>query len=324
MRVWWYAGRYLPGLVIGVMAVLADRLSAAIVLTVSVVGPAVIALVCERARDGGFRRLGVDLAGKYDARRRWRAGLLAMAWSWYFGVAVWFLGFWAIPCLAAGLTIGLVARRTGRIGGARPIDTAVLPPSARRLLAPDPQLKLLAVPDGRYPFKAFATAPDRIYIAESLLAGDPEELSAIVAHEIAHHRLGLTEARVTGMTLLLDIVSVGWLFAIAVGRMPATLNVPSPHSPFTPAIVTILTGMFIGRAALEPLGLWRSRERERNTDRLALEMLGSGQAYARWVERQAAMIGPQPRMFHALSSRHPTPAEIIATALTYDNEASQE
>jgi Peptidase family M48 len=322
-RIWW-VGRYGP--VAGVVAVacVATLLPAAVVIALVGLIPPLVWMACERARLNARNAADIEFEGPASATQRWRRAVIPYWWSCGIAAYTWWGG--AVLWLAyAGSTLigGLIARGR-RLRGASPIDPAGLPPLAQRIVASSRRPLRLYSFWGGVPALAFASGRDLVHLHESLVDGDPDQLTAVIAHEVAHHRIGLMRGRLIGTGILAGSWAIAWLAAVASGRLQPSLIEPRDLQPFAPAFATLMAGLGVGRALLDPLALWGSRVTERAADRAALEMLGSGAGYAGFVERQfASNRSPllPPRAFHVLSSAHPTPAELIDTALSYGTHA---
>jgi len=154
----------------------------------------------------------------------------------------------------------------------------------------------------------------RIVLYDTLLAqGSPEELAAVLAHEIGHYL-----RRHVWKGLLLGLAGQAlslWLLSRLAAWPPAFrafgFEAPSFHAAL--ALAALAGGAFT--FWLTPLGAWLSRRREREADRFAALEAGLGPALAAALSRLADenLSVPDPHPWYAAWHHgHPTLAERVA------------
>lgn len=162
----------------------------------------------------------------------------------------------------------------------------------------------------------------RILLADNLLDHfDPEEVRAVVAHELAHH-VHRDIPRLLSVNLVLAVLGL-WAAAMAVNLLaPLTgaENAADPRAmPLLLAVLT-LTGLLTA-----PLDTAVSRNREFAADRFACEVLGTGEPMARALERLASrnLAEVTPPAWTVLFASHPPIARRIARARGYRPEPAE-
>lgn len=323
VRALWCIRRYLP--VAWTAALLAMPAGTQPVATGALLltGPPLLWLVCERARDRAAQRAGVRRP-QGSARNRARDATRRYLDEVYIGVCLALAGIWVLAGTVIAAVPMLMFRRPRprsrpRIRAARPIADGELPDAARLIVDSHPGACVFRVPDQATIHPAFATG-NQIYISDSIFSGPADELEAVVAHELAHVALGATGARRLRGALYVCSIALGWLVALSLGR---SLWNPWPLTVTTGVVgatVAVVFGTMLAWAALEPVWLWYSRRVEKDADRRAALMLGTGDGFARFIERRSAATGAptrQPGWFHLLSARHPQTADRIASARAF-------
>jgi STE24 endopeptidase len=157
----------------------------------------------------------------------------------------------------------------------------------------------------------------RIYVSDTLAEAEEGEdadgalarTRVVLAHELGHHvhRDMWRLMAVSAASLAVGILGA-W------GAVAAFAPDGAGHLSTLPAVVL---GFTLASAAASPLVAAYSRRRERAADAYAARLAGEGETFARAMERLVARnlseLEP-PRLYHLLTSSHPTPAERIAVA----------
>src|SRR5436305_359836 len=104
----------------------------------------------------------------------------------------------------------------------------------------------------------------------------------------------------------------------AIVGVSAVLAALAPHGAgHVSTLPSVALGFTLASALVSPLVAAYSRRRERAADAYAADLAGEGETFARAMERLVARnlseLEP-PRVYHLLTSSHPTPAERIAVA----------
>jgi STE24 endopeptidase len=157
----------------------------------------------------------------------------------------------------------------------------------------------------------------RIYVSDTLAETEEGEddqgalarTRVVLAHELGHH---VHRDMWRLMTVSAASLAAGILGAW--GAVAAFAPNGAGHLSTLPAVVL---GFTLASAAVSPLVAAYSRRRERAADAYAARLAGEGETFARAMERLVARnlseLEP-PRLYHLLTSSHPTPAERIAAA----------
>ena len=124
----------------------------------------------------------------------------------------------------------------------------------------------------------------RVLVSDTLLSQyPPEEIEAVLAHELGHHRLGHI-----GILLGVSAAAVGlscfWVDRWARGWMPG-LGISGLSD--LAALPLIGFGLFLSGLLLMPVTQWLSRRLERQADRFALEQTGNPAAFIGTMRRLA-------------------------------------
>ncbi len=160
----------------------------------------------------------------------------------------------------------------------------------------------------------------RIMLFDTLLGEDEapddarvEETRAVLGHEFGHHR-SLDLWRFVALGSVTTLVS----FAIAAGLLSVAPDALAHGGAGSIAALPAFA-LCLGIAEL-PFGLITSaysRRRERAADAFGVDLVGSGEAFARALERMCAQnlaeLAP-PSLYVTLRMSHPAPAERIAAA----------
>ncbi|HEX5559191.1 MAG TPA: M48 family metalloprotease [Gaiellales bacterium] len=157
----------------------------------------------------------------------------------------------------------------------------------------------------------------RIYVSDTLAEVEDGEdadgalarTRVVLAHELGHH--------VHRDMWRLMTVSAASLAAGILGAWGAVAAL-APHGPgHLSTLPAVVLGFTLASAAVSPFVAAYSRRRERAADAYAARLAGEGETFARAMERLVARnlseLEP-PRLYHLLTSSHPTPAERIAVA----------
>ena len=169
----------------------------------------------------------------------------------------------------------------------------------------------------------------RIVFFDTLLERiDPEEIEAVLAHELGHFRLHHVRQRlaVSGLSILAGLALLGWL-----AQQPAfyaALGVPAPSPAMALLLFLVVVPVFTYFAT--PLEAWWSRRHEREADDFAVRARecgpaggGAGQALSRQCRHADAGSGalgvlrlaPAGARAHCpvAAARFPLAAKITAT-----------
>jgi Zn-dependent protease with chaperone function len=285
LRTAWLATRYSPVLAASVV-VLAGRFVNDLVAGALVVVVPVLVVVAAP------RLLGVDSASVARSR-----GAIALATAasvvTAVGGALWLPFLAAVPLL---LSRWLVIDEED-------VDPATLPDPARAVLARVPGCRVV-VHDAISSTFGFAGAalPNRtVVISEGALAGEPETLAQVLAHEVAHHQDGFVLAIVgdLGVPLVAWVTGAAVAMRIGAGAWfgPASGSL-GRHLVWTSLVIAVAS------IAFEPLGLWLSRRREARVEELALTLLDDP-TRALMLLRYAHGTGRRSRLATFLMSSHP-------------------
>ena len=157
----------------------------------------------------------------------------------------------------------------------------------------------------------------RIYVSDTLAEtehGEDEHgalarTRVVLAHELGHH--------VHRDMWRLMAVSAGSLAAGMLGAWAAVEAFAPDGAGHVSTLPSVVLGFTLASAVVSPLVAAYSRRRERAADAYAADLAGEGETFARAMERLVARnlseLEP-PRLYHLLTSSHPTPAERIAVA----------
>lgn len=157
-------------------------------------------------------------------------------------------------------------------------------------------------------------ASRRVVLADTLLASfPPDEVDAVVAHELAHqvHR--------DVPRFLLGQLALAWLgLAVAAVLVPRALPLLSvPHLAYVPAFPALLSVVELYFFLAAPLVSWWSRRAEVAADRFALRLTGNPGAFAGAMRRfgtQNLIELQPPRWAELLFATHPSLSRRIALA----------
>ncbi len=157
----------------------------------------------------------------------------------------------------------------------------------------------------------------RIYVSDTLAETEEGEdgdgalarTRVVLAHELGHHvHRDMWRLMAASAASLAAGILGAW------GAVAAFAPDGPGHLSTLPAVVL---GFALASAAVSPLVAAYSRRRERAADAYAARLAGEGETFARAMERLVARnlseLEP-PRLYHLLTSSHPTPAERIAVA----------
>jgi STE24 endopeptidase len=153
----------------------------------------------------------------------------------------------------------------------------------------------------------------RIVFFDTLLERiDPEEIEAVLAHELGHFRLHHVRQRlaVSGLSILAGLALLGWL-----ARQPAfyaTLGVAAPSPAMALLLFLVVVPVFTYFAT--PLEAWWSRRHEREADDFAVRYASADRLAAALVKLyrdNAATLTPD-KVHSAFYDSHPPALERIA------------
>ena len=152
----------------------------------------------------------------------------------------------------------------------------------------------------------------RIVFFDTLLERiDPEEIEAVLAHELGHFRLHHVRQRlaVSGLSILAGLALLGWL-----ARQPAfyaTLGAAAPSPAMALLLFLVVVPVFTYFAT--PLEAWWSRRHERAADDFAVRYASADRLAAALVKLyrdNAATLTPDP-VHSAFYDSHPPALERI-------------
>ena len=158
----------------------------------------------------------------------------------------------------------------------------------------------------------------RVLLSDTLLSRyPPEEIEAVLAHELGHHRLrhigiliGVSGAAAGLSCFLVDRWALGWMPRLGIGGL-SDLS----------ALVLVGFGLFAAGLVLMPVTQGLSRRLERQADRFALEQTRNPAAFIgtmrRLAEQNLAEENP-PRWAEWLLYDHPPIPKRIALAEQYE------
>jgi STE24 endopeptidase len=238
-----------------------------------------------------------------------RAGAWWWLWAWLVWLAVSLTLAWAAPRFIAPL-----------FNRFSPLDNAVLRERVEALLA---RCGFTAgggvfVMDGSRRSahgNAYFTGigrNKRIVFFDTLLERiDPEEIEAVLAHELGHFRLHHVRQRllVSGLSILAGLALLGWL-----ARQPAfysTLGVAAPSPAMALLLFLVVVPVFTYFAT--PLEAWWSRRHEREADDFAVRYASADRLAAALIKLyrdNAAPLTPDP-VHSAFYDSHPPALERI-------------
>jgi STE24 endopeptidase len=167
----------------------------------------------------------------------------------------------------------------------------------------------------------------RIVLGDTLLNGStPEEIEAIVAHELGHQVNGdmwrfIASGSLSVLAITYGLSRIGpW----AIERTSAATGVHSLTDEASLPMLGLVAGL-IG-AIVGPLNAAYSRRIEGRTDQFALDLTQDGPVYARMMERLAAqnLSDPcPPKLLVWLMYSHPPTAERLARARNFNPSAAK-
>jgi STE24 endopeptidase len=159
----------------------------------------------------------------------------------------------------------------------------------------------------------------RLVLYDTLVAaGDPRQLSLVLAHELGHRRAGhLVKGTALGVAGAVTFVLALWLLL----RRPSLLGALGVDGAGDPQVVAfvLLLGTCL-HVVGAPLGAAVSRRWERQADRISLELTADPEIFEQMHRKLAhanlADLDPPRPVYLALFS-HPTPTERIGAARTF-------
>lgn len=155
----------------------------------------------------------------------------------------------------------------------------------------------------------------RIVISDTILNHyTPEEIEAVLAHELGHHAGRHT---LYGMATQSLLTFAGFWVLKTVLRQAPYLQADFSNLPLIIAVAAVLSLLFM------PLANTLSRHFERQSDRYACEATGSGAALASALDKLAGqnLADREPsRWVEILFHSHPAPGKRIAAAQKWETE----
>jgi len=241
--------------------------------------------------------------------------VLAAAWvagSWWWLAAAVAIG--AALVAALHLTPGMLARAAGAVPVERPALVERLGVLARAIHVPIASIDVLPAESTVTTSAIVAGAGEhrRVFIADGLMRDwSDEEISVVVAHELAHHVHHDLWA-----TLAVDVIVLAagfWLAGLA-WPLFGTAGVPAGGIDMLPLVALLASGVWLAAA---PVRHALSRWQERRADRFALELTGSAEAFQAAIRRLAAQHLAEDRpstLTRLFYHRHPTALERLKSA----------
>jgi Zn-dependent protease with chaperone function len=243
------------------------------------------------------------------------AAWVAGAWWWLAAAAA--IG--AALVAALHLAPGVVARASHAVPIERPALVERLGALARRIQVPIASIDALPADSTVTTSAIVAGAGEhrRVFIADAVLRDwNDEEISVVVAHELAHHVHHDLWA-----TLVLDVIVLAagfWLAGIARPLFGTAGGVaPVGGIEMLPLVALLASGVWLVAA---PVRHALSRWQERRADRYALHLTGSADAFQAAIRRLAAQHLAEERpstLTRLFYHRHPSAAERVAGAETF-------
>jgi Zn-dependent protease with chaperone function len=242
------------------------------------------------------------------------AAWVAGAWWWLAAAAA--IG----AALVAALHVapGVVARASGATPIERPALVERLGALARRIRVPIASIDELPAESTVTASAIVAGAGDRrrVFISAALMRDwSDDEISVVVAHELAHH-----VHRDLWTTLALDVIVLAagfWLAGLARPIVVSAGAAPVAGVEMLPLVALLASAVWLAAA---PVRHALSRWQERRADRFALELTGRAEAFQAAIRRLAAehLAEERPstltRLFY---HRHPSVQERLSTAETF-------
>ena len=246
--------------------------------------------------------------------------VLAAAWvagSWWWLAAAVATG--AALVAALHLAPGVLARASRATPIERPALVERLGVLARRIHVPIASIDTLPATSTVTASAIVAGAGERrrVFIADGLIRDwSDEEISVVVAHELAHHVHHDLWA-----TLALDVLVLAggfWLAGAARAWLGGPGAAPAGGLDMLPLVALFVSGVWI---LASPVRHALSRRQERRADRFALELTGSAEAFQAAIRRLAAQHLAEERpstLTRLFYHRHPTASERLETARVFD------
>jgi STE24 endopeptidase len=167
----------------------------------------------------------------------------------------------------------------------------------------------------------------RIVLGDTLLNGStPEEIEAVVAHELGHQAHGdmwrfITSGSLSVLAITYGVSKIGpWV----IRRTSALTGVERLNDEASLPVLGLVAGLVGG--IVGPLTAAYSRKIEGRTDQFALDLTQNGPVYARMMERLAAqnLSDPcPPKLLVWLMYSHPPTVERIARARNFVPSAAK-
>ncbi|MDN5345056.1 MAG: endopeptidase [Clostridia bacterium] len=160
-------------------------------------------------------------------------------------------------------------------------------------------------------------ATKRIVLYDTLLAYPPDEIEAVVAHEIAHWQRGhITRGLLWG--ILANFLLLGLLYAVLKLTFTYEIARPGPYPPHL--LVAMLLFLQLVSFLGQPVQNVISRRYETEADRVALELIGNPRAMINLqvdlARKNLGDIAPPP-FIEWLTSSHPSALARIQAAEAY-------
>jgi STE24 endopeptidase len=274
-----------------------------------------------------------DRGAGVTARETYRSqiGGLFLALPASFGLAgvvlgaAWVAGAWWWLAAAAAIAVALVAALhlapgvVARASGATPIERPALVEQlgalARRIRVPIASIDALPAESTVTASAIVAGAGNRrrVFIADALMRDwTDDEISVVVAHELAHHVHHDLWA-----TLVLDVMVLAagfWLAGVVRPIIAGAESAPVVGVDMLPIVALLASGVWLAAA---PVRHALSRWQERRADRFALELTGSADAFQAAIRRLAAQHLAEERpstLTRLFYHRHPTALERLKRA----------
>ncbi len=163
----------------------------------------------------------------------------------------------------------------------------------------------------------------RVVLSDSLMARfTPSEVEVVLAHELAHHKLGHLGLLLTGQSLV--VLLALWAVHIGYNMLGPWFDLTHRAQPAGLPLVFLVMAVVSG--TLLPAFNALSRKLETQADEKALEWTGLAGSFISAIERLAAMnLGEwdPPRWSEILFATHPAPAKRVQAARDYHQAASE-
>jgi tetratricopeptide (TPR) repeat protein/Zn-dependent protease with chaperone function len=305
----WWIGRYGPVISVALAAVLASVIDLGGVVAILIVAPVIFTAVAIGVAVLAHRRSGLPTAG---AEMRWFDSIHPAA-TYLVGILIPTGLIGLVGAVGAGiylLTWGAVSLLM-RFPFQQPLELSRLPEQAQSLLSRFPTLTATVVEkDIEMPVGGLVYRHGRITLNEAILDRNPDTVTFIVAHELAHAELqNVTRTKLEQLAGDAVCAVSACAVAAATNRL-GWLGAASGTSVRT-SLTTVALALAVAHVLIDPITAWRSRRFELEADRLAIGLLPPADR-DRIVKRVVDLPLRLPRLYRLLARIHPTDAERLA------------